>query len=431
MEQVQKPSSPTQGHDEKIDVLYMSTYGNNRGGMSIAATRIHRGLRSIGINSKMLVMGGVGGNGIYAARPLPGEIYGRTHDDVPLKDYPNIPPFYKISPAIAGIDVSRQIKMLNPRIVQMHWICDGFVKVEDLAKINKKIVWRLSDCWAFTGGCFYTTECEKYKTSCYNCVRLQSGVNQDLSYSVWKRKEETYAKLDLTVVVPTMWMKEMAKDSALLRDREIVIIPNGIERDVYYPEDKVTARRALGIPLDKKIIVFGAGSLTNPRKGADLLRDALNKFSPEEKNNLHLIAFGGFEMPAGFGIPMTFKPFSIDSDRLRYIYSAGDVMIVPSREEAFGQTVTEAMACGLPVVTFLHTGPASAVEHMKSGYLANFANSGDLADGIKWVLADEERLLSLSEAAKRRIETTFDIKIVAGQYQRLYEQLLKEPFGRK
>ena len=99
-------------------------------------------------------------------------------------------------------------------------------------------------------------------------------------------------------------------------------------------------------------------------------------------------------------------------------------MIVPSLEEPFGQTVTEAMACGTPVVTFRNIGPEDMVDHKINGYIANYADSYDLAAGIEWVLADDKRLQFLSANARKKVETTYDIKIIANQYKKLYEELL-------
>ncbi len=422
-------------NDKRTDVLYLSTYAHS-GGQSIAANRIHSGLRAIGINSKMLALHSDGGSKekhdeIHVAKPGKEEFWGPWNDEIFLKDYPNISQSHKISPAVAGVDICKYIEEFNPRIVQMHWINDGFVKMEDLPKINRKIVWRLADCWAFTGGCFYLTGCERYKTGCHNCPRLQSNKDEDMSYSVWQRKAEAFKNTDMTVVVPSMWMKELVKNSGLMKDKEVTVIPNGMDMNIYYPEDKMAARKELGIPLDKKVVLFGAGSPSDPRKGADLLRAAISKLGPKHRDEYYLVVFGGNHRPADFGIPMAYFRYIGDNKKLRLVYSAGDVMIVPSREESFGQTVTEAMACGTPVVTFLHTGPASAIDHQKTGYLANYCDIDDLASGIEWVLADDKRMKTLSENARQKVETTYDIKVVARQYQELYEHLLQEPVGRE
>lgn len=62
-------------------------------------------------------------------------------------------------------------------------------------------------------------------------------------------------------------------------------------------------------------------------------------------------------------------------------------MAVPSRLETFGQTASEAHACGTPVVAFNTGGLADIVAHRETGYLATPFDAQDLATGIEWVLA--------------------------------------------
>lgn len=415
--------------NKRTDVLYLSTYAHS-GGQSIAANRIHSGLRSIGINSKMLVMDAGcgrdnGTNGIRTVKLGEGEAWHPKHDEVLLEKYPSASKVYKFTAAARGIDIAGRIERFDPKIVQMHWINDNYIKIEDLAKIKRKIVWRLADCWPFTGGCFYCWKCEGYTAQCGKCPKLGSDDGNDLSHEVWLRKRDAYKDLDMTIVVPTHWMKRLAERSSLFKDRRIVVIPNGLDLGVFYPEDKAAAREKLGIAADKKVILYGAGQAMHPRKGFRFLRQALRRLAKEHKDEYQLVIFGTSSLPAGIGIPVKALGFINDKRTLRLAYSAADVMIVPSLEESFGQTVTEAMACAVPVVSFLETGPASTIIHKRTGYLAEYADDADLARGIEWVLSDEARRRTLAENARHRIETTYDIKIVAGQYRQLYDEILR------
>lgn len=287
-------------------------------------------------------------------------------------------------------------------------------------------MWRLADCWPFTGGCFYTDGCERYTGECGKCHLLRSADEQDITRQVMRRKQEALKDLDMTIVVPTHWLREMAERSTLFKDRRIVVIPNGLDLNVFYPEDKIAARKAFGIPLDKKIILFGAGRVSFPRKGFHLLCEAMRELIKTHGDEYHMVVFGGDSRRMKLDIPATALGYIGKKSALRTLYSAADVMIVPSLEESFGQTVTEAMACATPVVSFEETGPASAIDHKENGYLAKYADAGDLARGIEWVLADEERLGMLAANARHKIETTYDIRVVAEQYHKLYNEMLGE-----
>ena len=148
------------------------------------------------------------------------------------------------------------IKKENPDILQLHWISDGFVPVSLLGKIKIPIVWRLSDSWAFTGGCHVPFACLRYWNGCGNCPQLGSDKSNDLSHSTFKRKKKHWEKAEITIVAPSNWMANCAKQSALFSDRNIVMIPPGIDINVFKPIDKSYTRTILNLPVNKKIICF-------------------------------------------------------------------------------------------------------------------------------------------------------------------------------
>lgn len=134
-----------------IDVLYLSSIVG-QGGAFRAAHRIHLGL-SNRIDSKMLVLNSnLGEKATYWTIfmwlfiPSPQEKVGYHNDLEPLKQYPAYNMASHVCSAMAGTDVNRYIDIFNPKIVQIHWINAGYIKIEDLGKIKRKIVWRLADC---------------------------------------------------------------------------------------------------------------------------------------------------------------------------------------------------------------------------------------------------------------------------------------------
>jgi glycosyltransferase involved in cell wall biosynthesis len=102
-----------------------------------------------------------------------------------------------------------------------------------------------------------------------------------------------------------------------------------------------------------------------------------------------LVVFGQHapRSPSSLGLPIHYTGHLHDDRSLRVLYSAADAMVVPSRQEAFGQTASEAHACGTPVVAFNTGGLADIVEHQSTGYLSKAFDTEDLAQGITWVLA--------------------------------------------
>lgn len=414
------------------DILYVSTSVTGMGGAYSAAQRIYLGLRGIELSSKMLVLdSGMSKeenlhNEIFIAHRREGELCGYNNDMQPLKDYP----YYSISshgfsPAMVGVDLAGNIERFNPNLVMLQGINGGFTTIENMGRIKRKIVWTLPDCWAFTGGCYYNGKCTRYQTGCGKCPKLGSDDENDLSHQIWKRKEKAWGNMDMTIVVPTDWMRKIVQESTLLKDKEVFVIANGMDLKSHCPVDKSVARQALHIPSDKKVILFGAVNAFDPRKGFSYLIESLRLLSDKHKDEYYLVVFGMGNQELHLDIPVRFLGYLSDSNLLQLAYSSADVMVVSSVEEAFGQTVTEAMACATPVVSFEETGPADIIEHLKTGYLARYLDEKDLAQGIEWVLDSKERMDELSYNARKWVETSYDIKMIAREYEKLYHYLLK------
>ena len=143
-------------------------------------------------------------------------------------------------------------------------------------------------------------------------------------------------------------------------DWPFTVIPYPIDLNVWAPCDQAQARALLGLPADRPLVLFGAiGGSADPRKGADLLLEALQRLHSQVAGTpleqLELVVFGQSRpaQPPNLGFPIHYSGHLHDHLSLRLLYVAADVMVVPSRQEAFGQTASEAQACGTPVVAFL------------------------------------------------------------------------------
>ena len=139
---------------------------------------------------------------------------------------------------------------------------------------------------------------------------------------------------------------------------------------------------------------------------------------------LELVVFGQTRpiQPPDLGFPIHYSGHLHDDISLRLLYAAADVMVVPSRQEAFGQTASEAHACGSPVVAFATGGLVDIVEDRVTGALAEPFDPASLAAAIRWVLENPQRRLQLGQAARQRAEMLFNPKRIAGLYAEVYGQ---------
>jgi len=411
-----------------VNILHLST-SDIEGGAARAAYRLHRGLQQIGVTSRMLVRAKSSGDRTVTALKDPITKLGPPLNGLPVQLYSRRDRVNLFSPQWFPDRIQPGVNTLNPDIVNLHWISNGYLQVETLASLNKPLVWTLQDMWPFTGGCQYSQDCQGYQETCGHCPQLGSQQAWDLSRWVWQRKQRAWRRLSLTIVAPSRWIADCARSSSLFRDRRIEVIPFGLDTGKYKPVPKPTARNLLGLPQDKQLILFGALAATKDhRKGFHLLLPALQQLSGSGlRDQIELVVFGSTELdnPVDLGFPAHYLGHLNDDLSLAIVYAAADVMVVPSLQESFGQTASEAMACGTPVVAFNATGLQDIVDHQQTGYLATPFKVEDLAQGIAWVLTNPTQHQTLCTQARKKAEQTYGLERQARQYQALYEDMLQ------
>jgi glycosyltransferase involved in cell wall biosynthesis len=414
-----------------MKILHISK--SNSGGAGRAAYRLHQGLQKMGINSQMLVQNKFGDDGSVlcpetqlkkAMAKL--EILNRL-DKLPLKFYPKRSPDL-FSPQWTPDTIAPEVARITPDLINLHWVGQGYVKIETLSKLNKPLVWTLHDMWPLTGGCFYSADCDRYTNSCGSCPQLGSNRDRDLSWWVWKRKVKAWRNLNLTIISPSIWLAKCASSSSLFSNFRVEVIPHGIELQTYKPIKQQLAREIFNFSKNKQLVLFGAISATSDRrKGFELLQLALQKLSKSGwKDKIELIVFGAStpKNPPDLGFKTHYLGHLYDNTSLTILYSAADVMVVPSYQESFGQTASESLACGLPVVAFNATGLKDIVDHQENGYLAKPYNVEDLAQGIIWVLGDKNRHQKLCLSAREKAEQEFTLELQARRYLSLFTDIL-------
>lgn len=342
-------------------------------------------------------------------------------DQFPLKRYDVKTKGF--STGIIGYDIRKIDFYKIADIIHLHWINAGMVSIDMLSKLNKPIVWTIRDMWPMTGGCHYFGTCERYKSDCGCCPLLSSDSEDDLSRYIILKKKANF-KNNIYPVAISNWVKDCAAASSLFRYSDVDMIPNCIDTDEFSPADKTKARKALSLPPDKKIISFGAlNSIIDKRKGFNELMTALKLV--DNKEQLFLLIFGAnlSEEVSKLGIDNRFLGYVNDNHILSLAYSASDVFVAPSLEEAFGKTLAESLSCGTPVVSFNATGLKDIVDHKSCGYLANPFEPEDLASGINWVLANDNRV-NLSVNARKKAVLNYSLSVVSEEYIELYKKAL-------
>lgn len=430
-------------HAKTIKVVHLCS--QDYGGAGKAAYRLHHGLQAKNVKSTMLVLNKTSADA--SVKVLPPNYFGTRVNclDVStyhsplwnqqavrwhhlLSGYPRRPSgleMFTDAESVVRLDRVKEIQEAD--IVNLHWMAGVWDYANAVVAMkHKTIVWTLHDMNPFTGGCHYAGDCLKFKISCGACPQLGSSNEYDHSQEIWTQKFYTNQNLKINIVTPSRWLGGCAKESALFRNCSLDIIPNGFPMDVFRPYPKAPIRKTLNLPNDARVILFGADSVTNKRKGFAYLLEALNRFPPKGDDEYILLTFGG--LPKGTKIPSRYQVINTgkiaDETQLAKIYSAADLFVIPSLEDNLPNTVVEAMACGLPVVGFNIGGVPDMIEHQHTGYLAKPKHTADLIQGINWVVSSYEKGVNFSQICRKKVEKAFSLDAQATAYSNLYNRLL-------
>jgi glycosyltransferase involved in cell wall biosynthesis len=409
-----------------VRVLIVNT-SERTGGAAVAANRLMMALNNNGVKAKMLVRDKESDSLTVVGLPKSPMLnwhflwerlviffhcrFSRKH-------------LFEIDLANSGSDITKLREFQEADVIHLHWINQGMLSLSGIRKIlksGKPVVWTMHDIWPATAICHLTLNCRNFTTHCHNCRLLPGkGSSSDLSTSVWRKKEKMLEDSSIYFVTCSHWLEQEAKASALLRGQKIVSIPNPIDTHIYRSGDKQTARKNLGLPEDKRLILFVSQRVTNKNKGMDYLIDACRQMEDYE-----LVILGGHAEEVVDQLPLKAHPLGYVNDERRIveIYQAVDVFVLPSLSENLPNTIMEAMACGVPCVGFKVGGIPEEIDHKRNGYVAEYRDSDDLARGIRWILSEAD-YNQLSQEAVRKVAHSYSQQSVAISYLDVYHQAM-------
>lgn len=288
-------------------------------------------------------------------------------------------------------------------VVHCHNLHGGFFDLATLATIAKEkpVVWTLHDMWPITPHCTYSYEETPDANGFYVC-----GHSGEVAL-----KQKVYAAANPTLVSPSAWLQEKVAHS-VLQDKQIALIPNGVDTSIFTLQDKTRARAALKLPQDKKIVLFvAAGGMDDPRKGWKYVEATKEHF----KDDPHVLF-----------VPVGGTTFVTDKQTLALYYAAADALLFTSLRENFSLVILEALASGLPIVGFSVGGVPEAVTHLQNGYLVPVGDTNGLQQGLRHILdlsqSEQEALRARNRA---RVEENYTLEIMTRAYISLYQRSMQ------
>ena len=398
------------------------------GGAARAAFRIHHCIRDAGSDSRMWVNLSQTDDwtvqcppstfeqiAVTIRRPLGDQLHHLLKTGNPIIH----------SAAVLPSQWVKRINASNADIVHLHWVAGEMLSIADIGRIKEPIVWTLHDMWPFCGAEHYTDD-DRWREGYRRNNRPTHEARFDLNRWTWTRKRKHWQQ-PMHIVTPSQWLADCARESLLMRDWPVSVVPNPIDTGRWKPLARGFARELLDLPAEVPLLLFGAlGGGADPRKGFDLLLEALEHLRDEPSaEGLELVLFGQLapQSPPELGFPIHYSGHLHDDLSLRVLYSAADAMVIPSRQDNLPNTGVEAHACATPVIAFDTGGLPDIVVHKHTGYLAKPFDTQELARGITWVLDRRDSGL-LGKQARERAVVRFAYPVVAKQYLDVYAQAL-------
>jgi glycosyltransferase involved in cell wall biosynthesis len=305
--------------------------------------------------------------------------------------------------------IKKLIKKINPQILHLHWLGNEIMSLKDINEIKIPIVVTMHDMWFISPIEHYSEENDKK----FQHSKLKSFF---LKKAVYQKKK---ISKKINYIFTSEWMKSQGIKSGIIQNSLIYKIGCGIDFQKWKSIDKLKAKKKLNLDINKKYILFSSNGLSR-RKGFDLFVEAIKKLNQDVR-----ILISSDEAPKN---QLKFKYHFFqnlnDTASRSLLYSASDLCIIPSRQEAFGLVCLEAAACNTPSVIPSDTGLTEIIKHKINGFVIKKNNPKEIIEGIEWILKklnDEENYFkNIRETVKH-----FDIKQITKQHIELYKNILK------
>lgn len=319
------------------------------------------------------------------------------------------------------------VERIQPDIINLHNIHGYYLNIEILFNYLERssipIVWTLHDCWPFTGHCSYFDRysCYKWQSECNNCPNKKgypTSILLDRSKSNYYRKKELFNKPErITLVTPSYWLESLVNKS-FLNKYPVITIHNGVDLDVFKPNENLGIKKKFGLSEDKKVIL-GVASTWDRRKGLDDFIELSRQF-----DDIYQIILVGLNDKQITALPNNIIGIERTENvqQLAELYSTADVFVNPTYVDNFPTTNIEALACGTPVITYKTGGSPESIDE-KTGIVVEQGDIPMLLESIKTIANNK---IQYTEACRKRALKYFSKNERFNDYVELFNTLTKK-----
>ena len=412
-----------------MNIVFLS-HSDIVGGAAIVTYRLMCEMRRMGHDVKMLVFNKegddkdvvrVGNNFTRNIKFLTERFDIYLHNGFSRKN------LFRVSTGRYGFSLRRNRYVRRADVVMLGWINQGLISLTEIRRIaqsGKRVIWTMHDMWCMTGICHHSGDCDRFRQLCGECPFLGGKDNPgDMSHRVWLRKKTIFDKTDIRFVAISSWQRQKALDSSLLAGRDMTRIPNAFPVESFPPKP-ILPGDFPGTKGFKNIIVFGAARIDDPVKGVQYAIEALNLLveqAPEFAAGSVAVFFGNVRNPDIFH-ELNFPHIHVGTINnplsLQQLYANSKVVLSTSLVETLPGTLIEGMSCGAVPVSFSMGGQIDIIDHLQTGYLANYLDSRDIARGIMWAITSGIR----RDRQHKVVVDRFSATAIARRYLALIER---------
>lgn len=403
-------------------------HSDSRGGASVVSMRLMKALAAEGADVSMTVVHKAGNDpAVHTAfswllRKIP---FLLEHMRIFAANGFTRRDLFAVSIASDGLPLSALPQVEQADVVMLNWVNQGmldFGEILHMIQEGKTVIWTMHDMWNLTGICHHAGTCTRYRLTpgCGNCPLLHKrAAENDLSRRTWELKRALYSTDGIIFVAVSSWLECKCAESSAMKGCFVKVIPNAFPVEEFYIAPR-RSRAEMGLPEDKKLIVMGAARLDDPVKGLDLAVEALNRLADSGRTDAHAVFFGAIRNHHALDdlrLPYTALGPVADKDFLHELYAQATAVLSSSLYETLPGTLIEGQAAGCFPVSFGEGGQADIIEHGRTGYIARYRDTADLAHGLTVALDGLFDPALLRES----VEKQFSARAVARRYLNLIE----------
>lgn len=406
----------------KLKILIIN-HSDTAGGASVVSRRLMDALCAEGADARMLV---VHKNTdslrvAEAASPRRARLpFLAEHADIYLHNGRSRDTLFRISTGRFGLPLHDHPWVREADVILLNWVNQGMLSLREIGRIasRKPVIWTMHDQWNMTGVCHYTAGCDHWLTGCHDCPLVGRG---NMAARVYAAKKKLYERSRIRFVAVSHRLAELCRQSPLMADAEINVIPNAFPVDRFGITPALT-RHQLGLPDAGRIVVMGAARLDDPVKNLPLAIEALNRAAAPD---ILPVFYGEIRCPE---ILKSLKRKYIwlgvlhDTAKVRALMARAAVVLSTSVWETLPGTVIEGIASGAVAVATDNGGQADIVTPGVTGYLvAANATPDEVAEAI-------DRALELPQTPEARaarhhdMATRFGAPAIARRYLTLFSE---------